>query len=411
VANSGIVVPVTACRACGGAALEKVLDLGRTPLANALVPAGCIAAEAPTYPLALAQCRDCALVQITCRVPGEVLFGRDYPYYSSTSPAYLAHAAEYARTLLATEALDAKSLVVEIASNDGYLLRNIVAAGVPALGIDPAAGPAAAAEAAGVPTLVAYFDAALAGRLAAEGRRADLVIANNVLAHVDDPADFVRGLEILLKPDCVAVLEVPSLVELVEGGAFDTIYHEHNCYFSLTALTRLFERQNLTVADVQGLSVQGGSFRLRVSRGHARGERVRELLAAEARLGVEKPEYLHKLAARVERTVRGLRALLAGLKAEGKRVAAYGAAAKGVTLASVAGLGPELIDYVVDRNPVKQGLWMPGSGLPVVTPERLDTDPPDYLLLFAWNLLDEIRDQLPGFAGRFIVPIPEPRLV
>jgi len=401
--------PVERCRSCGGARLETVLDLGSTPLANAL-PADPSTAE-PTYPLAVAICRECTLVQTTYWVSGELIFGGDYPYYSSYSTDYLRHARDHALELIERRALGPGSLVVEIASNDGYLLRNFAERGVPVLGIDPARGPAEKAREIGVPTLEEYFGADLARRLRAEGRRADVVLGNNVLAHVDDPNQLAAGVAILLEPGGVAVFEVPYLVDLVERCAFDTIYHEHNCYFSLRALQNLFGRHGLRVIDVRRLEVHGGSLRLSVGWGGEERPAVAELRSLEDRLGVANPDFYQEFARRVASVTRDLRDLLARSRERGERVAAYGAAAKGATLANAAGIGPDLVAYVVDRNPAKQGRFLPGVRIPIVPPERLREDPPDLLLVFAWNLLPEIRAQLGDFAGRWLVPIPEPRIL
>jgi SAM-dependent methyltransferase len=350
-------------------------------------------------------------VQTTYWVSGEVIFGGDYPYYSSYSTGYLRHARDHALELIETRGLGPESLVVEIASNDGYLLRNFVERGVPVLGIDPAGGPAETARGIGVPTLEEYFGSDLARRLRAEGRGADVVLGNNVLAHVDDPNQLAAGVAVLLKPEGVAIFEVPYLVDLVERCAFDTIYHEHNCYFSLRALQNLFERHGLHVIDVRRLEVHGGSLRVSVS---SRGEEqtaVGELRSLEDRLGVANTGFYQQFAQRVEAVMSGLRDLLIRSRDRGERVAAYGAAAKGATLANASGIGRDLVEYVVDRNPAKQGRFLPGVHIPIVPPERLQEDPPDLLLVFAWNLLPEIRAQLGAFPGRFLVPIPEPRIL
>jgi len=401
--------PVEQCRCCGGSHLEVVLDLGCTPLANAL-PSDLSIPE-PTYPLAVAICRDCALVQTTYWVSGEVIFGGDYPYFSSYSTDYLRHARDHALELIEERRLGPESLVVEIASNDGYLLRNFVERGVPVLGIDPARGPAETARGIGVPTLEEYFGSELARGLRAEGRRADVVLGNNVLAHVDDPNQLAAGVAILLADEGVAIFEVPYLVDLVERCAFDTIYHEHNCYFSLRALQNLFERHELHVVDVRRLEVHGGSLRVSVARKGEEKAAVAELRSLEDRLGVATTDFYRQFAQRVEAVTSGLRDLLTRLRDRGERVAAYGAAAKGATLANASGIGPDLVAYVVDRNPAKQGRFLPGVRIPIVPPERLEEDPPDLLLIFVWNLLPEIRAQLGDFPGRFLVPIPEPRIL
>lgn len=381
----------------------------RDPLANTLP----VDADAPEehHPLAVALCRDCALVQTTWWVAGGVIFGGDYPYFSSYSTAYLGHAREHALALIAERGLGPRHLVVEIASNDGYLLRNFAEAGVPVLGIDPARGPAEAARRAGVPTREAWFGSALANALREEGLAADVLLANNVLAHVDDPNDLAAGVAELLAPGGVAVFEFPYVADLVDRCAFDTIYHEHNLYLSLVAFERLFERQGLRVVDLRRLGVHGGSLRVTLAHRGEASPAVRHLREEEARLGLAEPAFYRSFAERVAGVTRALRERLEELRAQGLRVAGYGAAAKAATLANVAGLGPEHVAFVVDRNPAKQGRHLPGVGIPITGPERLERDPPDVLLIFAWNLAEEIRSQLDGFGGRFLVPIPEPRFL
>ena len=403
------VEPISACRSCGAANLLPVLDLGATPLANELRQDA--NAEQARYPLAIALCSACTLVQNSHRVPGAILFGRGYPYFSSVSTAYLEHARRHALELIASRGLGPQSLVVEAASNDGYLLRNFVERGIPVLGIDPAEGPAAAARASGVETRIAYFGLDLARELRNDGLRADVVIGNNVLAHVDDVNDFVAGVATLLRENGVAAFEAPYLVDLVERCAFDTIYHEHNCYFSLTSLRSLFERHGLHLLDVRRLTVHGGSLRVFAGFRGSASSAVGQHLVAEEALGLGEPAYYDAFRERVRDVLSKLRALLADLRAQGKHVAAYAAAAKGAVICSVANLDTTDVAYVVDRNPHKQGHFMPGSQIPIVGPDRLESDPPDYLLLFAWNLADEIRAQLTSFRGRFIVPIPEPRVL
>lgn len=400
---------VLECRSCGGGKLEAVLDLGSQPLANALVRDP--AADEARYPLAIALCLDCALVQTTHWVSGEVLFGQDYPYYSSFSTAYLSHAEKYAEELIDTFKLGPHSRVIELASNDGYLLRTFFEQGIPVLGIDPAEGPAEVARAAGIPTLTEYFGEQFAERLREEGQGADVIIGNNVLAHVDDVNDFVAGVAALLKTDGVGVFEVPYLVDLVEKCAFDTIYHEHGCYFSLGALSALFRRHGLNIHRVCRLPVHGGSLRVTVKKDAESLPSVTEMLAHETQIGVGSIAYYRDFRRRVDEIVRSLNDLLRELKGDGNRVAAYGAAAKATVLGNAAGLGSHLIEYVVDRNPKKQGRFLPGIGIPIVSPERLREDPPDFLLLFPWNLADEIRGQLSEFEGRYIVPIPTPRVL
>lgn len=406
-----------ACRSCGGANLSVVLSLGRTPLANALLTAEQLSEPEQTYPLDLALCPDCALVQITETVPPEKLF-REYFYLSSFSDTMVRHAEELAGRIVAARSLDGRSLVAEVASNDGYLLQFYRRAGVPVLGIEPARNIARVAEQErGVPTVCEFFGEELARELAADGRRADVIHANNVLAHVADLNGFVRGLAIMLKEGGAAVIEVPYLKEMIDHTEFDTIYHEHLCYFSLTALERLFRRHGLRIEDVERIPLHGGSLLLTAGKegaGAPVSPAVGELLAAEAEWGVDGLELYRDFTARVGRLRAELVALLSSLKAEGKRIAVYGASAKGSTLLNYFGVGRETLDYVVDRSTIKQSYYTPGTHLPIRAPETLLEDLPDYVLLLTWNFADEILAQQSEYrrrGGRFIIPIPQVRVV
>ncbi len=402
------------CRSCDRAGLTGVLELGMMPLSDGLLADNQLAEPEDKFPLELAFCPTCALVQILETVPPEKLFCEDYPYYSSFSDALLEHSRENVLSLIDRCKLDSTSLVVELASNDGYLLRHYVEKGIPCLGIDPAEGPAAAAEQAGVPTMCTFFTAGLAWKLADEGRQADVIHANNVLAHVPDTNGFLEGIGILLKDDGVAVIEVPYVKDLIDHCEFDTIYHEHLCYFSVTALDRLFRRNGLFLNDIERLSIHGGSLRLYAGRRENVREPVRGLLVEERRLAVDRFEYYKDFGDRVQNIGRDLRELLGNLKAQGKKIAAYGAAAKGAILVNYIQTGPDVIEYVVDRNVHKQGKYMPGVHIPVCDPSRLLQDMPDYVLILPWNFKDEILSQQAAFrekGGKFVIPIPEPIIV
>lgn len=404
----------TTCRSCGAEALEPFLSLGQMPLVDALRGPEELGQDEARYPLDVALCTSCGLAQLLYVPPPEVLFCRSYPYYSSFSPALVAHAKANVEARIAERGLNADSLVIELASNDGYLLQHYAQAGIPVLGIDPAQGPAKAAEQRGVPTLNTFFGLELAQQLAAEGRRADVIHGNNVLAHVPDLTGFVQGIATLLKPDGVAVIEAPYLKELVDHGEFDTIYHEHHCYLSVTAVDRLATRQGLRLVRVQPLSIHGGSLRYFFQPTGEPEASVVDHLAMEKELGLDTIAYYRDFGRRVESIKQELVELLDGLKAEGKRIAGYAAAAKGAVMLNYTGVGTQYLDYIVDRNTHKQGQYMPGIDLEVRDPAVLLDDQPDYLLLLAWNFKDEIMQQQAEYAkrgGRFIVPVPKPMIL
>jgi SAM-dependent methyltransferase len=403
-----------ACRSCGGR-LDVFLDLGKTPLANALPRLEDLGRPEPRFPLEVALCAGCALVQITETVAPEVLFD-EYLYFSSFSTTMLDHARALAASLVKDRGLDGGSLVCEVASNDGYLLQWYAEAGVPVLGIEPARNVAKVALERGIPTECAFFGLETAARLADAGRRADVVHAHNVLAHVADVNGFVAGLRILLKPGGVAVIEVPYLKDLMDRLEFDTIYHEHLFYFSMTALVPLFARHGLVVRDVERIALHGGSLRLFVEHAGAGppSEAVEALLAEEKAWGVGQLDPYRAFASRIETLRKELLSLLDQLKDEGKELAAYGASAKGSTLVNTFGIGPDRIAFVADRSTYKQGRLMPGVHIPIVPAETLLERQPHYVLLLTWNFADEILEQQAEYrrrGGKFILPVPEPRIL
>ena len=406
-----------ACRFCGAALPHVVLDLSDQPLANSFLKRGDLEKPEPKYPLCVRVCDECLLVQTDTAVSPETIFS-DYVYFSSYSKAWLAHAKAYSEAMIARFALGAHSRVVEVASNDGYLLKNFVARGIPSLGIEPAANVAEVARAAGVPTEVVFLGKDTARRIVEQHGPANLVAANNVLAHVPGINDFVAGLRALLAEDGVLTVECPHLLRLIGDVQFDTIYHEHFFYFSLAAIERIFAEHGLTLFDVEQLPTHGGSLRIYAERAarHAprtMSERLDRLRGLERDAGVQRRDYYDGFSQRVASTIASVRSFLAKARADRKTVAAYGAAAKGNTLLNSCGVTTADIAYAVDKNPHKQGLFLPGTHLPVYAPEKIEETRPNYVLILPWNLKDEIVQEtrhISAWGGQFAVPIPELRV-
>ena len=406
------------CRHCGQPLHLPFLDLGSAPPSNAYLSEAALRGPETWFPLRVLACQHCWLVQTEDHAGREALFTHDYAYFSSFSTSWLAHAKAYVQAMQQRLGLKADSCVVEVASNDGYLLQYVQQAGIPCYGIEPTASTAQAARALGLEVVERFFGVALADELARAGRQADLIAANNVLAHVPDINDFVAGVARLLKPQGVATFEFPHLLRMVQGCQFDTAYHEHYSYLSLTAVQRIFAANGLAVVDVQELPTHGGSLRVFAARADAASHpqatpegaaRVAHLLAAEAAAGMLGDAFYSDFQPQALRIKRELLSFLLQCQAEGLTVGAYGAAAKGNTLLNFAGVRPDLLPYVVDKNPAKQGQYLPGSRIPIVDEAHLRAHRPDRVLILPWNLRDEVAAQLSdvrGWGGQFAVAVP-----
>jgi len=407
---------LTSCRACGAPLSTVMVDLGVMPLANSFVAESDLSSDEPAFPLRAVVCDACLLVQLDHVVDTQAVF-TDYAYFSSFSPSWVAHARRYVDAIVERLSLDHHSRVIEIASNDGYLLKRFVERRIPCLGIEPAANIALVAEAAGVPTRVSFFNTTTARELAQDGVTADLLIGNNVLAHVPALNDFVDGVRLVLKPGGVATFEVPHLLRLVLDAQFDTIYHEHFSYFTLLAVERVFAARSLEVFDVEELPTHGGSLRLFVQ--HAGGPRQQapvldRIRSAERAAGLGDSQAYRRVGDEAARVREDLVRFLQTAREQGRTVAAYGAPAKGNTLLNYCGIGRDLIGLTVDLNPAKQNRFLPGSHIPVLDPDALRVLRPSYVVVLPWNLQDEIMAQLAWISewgGRFVVPIPSLRVL
>jgi SAM-dependent methyltransferase len=405
------------CRFCATPLSKTFVDLGMSPLCESFLPAEKLNHMEPFYPLHVWVCESCFLVQLEEYVAPEDIF-TEYAYFSSYASSWVEHAEKYVADMVKRLALDKKSFVVELASNDGYLLQSFVRRGIPCLGIEPAANVARVAEEKGVPTLVKFFGRELGQEFADDGRQADLIIGNNVLAQVPDLNSFVDGMRRLLKPSGTATLEFPHLQRLVEGNQFDTIYHEHFSYFSLLAVERIFAAHDLTIFDVEELWTHGGSLRIyarpREDASRPVDAKVHALRRREEQLGYADLATYRVFERRVHATKRRILELLIEARDAGKRVAAYGAPGKGNTLLNFCGIRSDLVEFTVDRNPYKHGRFLPGTHIPIFPPEKIDQERPDYILILPWNFKDEIVAQLAhvrDWGARFMVPIPEPLIL
>lgn len=401
------------CRHCNAALSLPLADLGSAPPSNAYLSSEGLTDPEVWYPLRVMVCATCWLVQTEDHAGREELFAHDYAYFSSTSSSWLAHAKTYVSEMVARFSLNEESVVVEIAANDGYLLQYVKERGIPCYGVEPTASTAAAARALGIDIAEVFFGEEQAGLLAVKKGKADLIAANNVLAHVPNINDFVKGFAALLKPTGVATFEFPHLMKLMSECQFDTIYHEHYSYLSLIAVERIFRENGLAVFDVEELSTHGGSLRVfaqKAGGSHPLSPRVAEMLSRERSTGMDKEEFYAGFQSRVEKVKDDVVAFLIAAKAQGKKVGAYGAAAKGNTLLNFAGVRPDLLPYVVDRAASKQGKFMPGSRIPIVDEAHLKADKPDIIWILPWNIADEVRTQLDYakvWGASFVTAVPE----
>ncbi len=400
------------CRFCGGP-LSEFVDLGMSPPCESFLPKEKINTVEPFYPLAAEVCRNCWLVQLQDYVAPEGIF-TEYAYFSAFSEAWLEHAREYVEMISARLGLGPSSQVIELGSNDGYLLQYFVKQGVPVLGIDPAANVAKSAEARGVKTLVRFFGAGVAKELAGSGIRADLVLGNNVMAQVTDLNAFVDGIRILLKLGGVCTIEFPHLLKTLEGNQFDQIYHEHFSYFSALTAEKIFASHGMRLFDVEQLWTHGGSLRIYACHKDNAAQPTRtavgDLIAQERAFGLDRIETYDRFAEQVRETKRKVLSFLIDAKRAGKRIAGYGAPGKGNTLLNYCGIRTDFIDYTVDRNPYKHGRFLPGTHIPIYAPEKIAETKPDYIFILPWNLKDEIMTQLAytrGWGAKFVIPIPE----
>ncbi|MGD0294811.1 MAG: class I SAM-dependent methyltransferase [Terracidiphilus sp.] len=401
------------CRHCGAELALLLVDLGSAPPSNAYLTEQTLKMPEKWFPLRVLVCERCWLAQTEDFAQVQELFDADYAYFSGFSSSWLAHCERYVADMVARFGLNAHSHVVEVAANDGYLLQYVQARNISCTGVEPTASTAATARAKGIPIVEDFFGVRLAGELAGQGKRADLTIANNVLAHVPDINDFVAGFAVLLKPQGVATFEFPHLLRLIAGSQFDTIYHEHFSYLSLTAVDRIFAANELTIFDVEEHPTHGGSLRVFVQRSDTgerlRSARVDELLACECQAGMTTSRYYAGFQAKTDKVKNDFLSFLLDAKHQGQTVAAYGAAAKGNTLMNYAGIRPDLIAFVADRNPAKQGKYMPGSRIPITEELGLKSAKPDYVVILPWNLKTEVMQQLEyirAWGGRFVTAVP-----